>query len=709
MIDFADLARPTGFSGSLKEVVDGQRRRLTADFIACARLLREESPELINRTGFSEYFRQLSHLSGPTLTWLFHLPTTAFWTDVMRQLIMRRSHKLMPTGHPSAHLREFGRFVLAAYVYEGLSGHVNIRLDRNSRLYLPGLRGVWLCPKDLSFTDLLARVDHETLTLSAPDGRRAVLDRSQILVAARERRTAALRRLADGFRYRVLPLSCELFEVSNGDPYLRLPERVSYNFETLTRPAEDRWVLSIERAWDMIVEADPLVADEIANVIDVMVPVVSDVVDVHLSSSFPELFGGFYLSWSSQAQTLAEAIVHEYHHVKLNAILENDPIIIGGTEEAIFYSPWRDDPRPLSGLLHAVYAFAGVTRFWLAHLKCIAHASEPSETERIGAMIAKSVSQLEHAIDSLQQHTAFTEAGRRLVDALANDIGRMQAEQPRLLPRAEAVVHESVRSHFEQWHQRYKVVITPTLANHDASESPSAGLPDEDWVIGCVALNVPNEPAEAVPTDGDSRIIEVANKVLGYDTRFSVNRIEEGVHHKDPLMDDLFTLNQDNKHAYDALREITFASVRIKSPLGTFMRSLFNYTEGDYHESAVGLLDVISVYPNNVDAWKYFALALRHCGYDGASRAILFNLPSCITHTQQNLIKRKLTTYEGLQCNECGSPIVGVPTQARCLRCGGASFDKTRVTAPVSFHRGLAHTATELERLSQHPQSNSSR
>jgi HEXXH motif-containing protein len=59
-----------------------------------------------------------------------------------------------------------------------------------------------------------------------------------------------------------------------------------------------------------------------------------------------------------------EAVVHEYGHQKLDAILALDPLFRGDGGEAIYYSPWKDDPRPLTGLLHAVYSFAIVLSFY---------------------------------------------------------------------------------------------------------------------------------------------------------------------------------------------------------------------------------------------------------------------------------------------------------------------------------------------------------
>jgi len=51
--------------------------------------------------------------------------------------------------------------------------------------------------------------------------------------------------------------------------------------------------------------------------------------------------------------------------VSLNAVVELVDLP-GGKE--LFYAPWRDDPRPLLGLLHGIYAFTAVHRIgWWLH------------------------------------------------------------------------------------------------------------------------------------------------------------------------------------------------------------------------------------------------------------------------------------------------------------------------------------------------------
>jgi uncharacterized protein len=59
----------------------------------------------------------------------------------------------------------------------------------------------------------------------------------------------------------------------------------------------------------------------------------------------------------------AVTLTHEVQHAKLAALL--DLVRLTQLDDgALFYAPWRDDPRPISGLLQGAYAYLGVTGFW---------------------------------------------------------------------------------------------------------------------------------------------------------------------------------------------------------------------------------------------------------------------------------------------------------------------------------------------------------
>lgn len=83
--------------------------------------------------------------------------------------------------------------------------------------------------------------------------------------------------------------------------------------------------------------------------------------DRHMSCTSELFFGSILTSTGNEFQ-LAEAMVHEYSHNLLNMVILSGEIFEGQVPlEEIYYSPWRDDPRHISGILHAVFVFTNVS------------------------------------------------------------------------------------------------------------------------------------------------------------------------------------------------------------------------------------------------------------------------------------------------------------------------------------------------------------
>lgn len=53
---------------------------------------------------------------------------------------------------------------------------------------------------------------------------------------------------------------------------------------------------------------------------------------------------------------LAESLVHEAMHLQLTLINQAEPLLIDGHRQG--YSPWKQELRPIEGLLHGLYVFA---------------------------------------------------------------------------------------------------------------------------------------------------------------------------------------------------------------------------------------------------------------------------------------------------------------------------------------------------------------
>jgi len=63
------------------------------------------------------------------------------------------------------------------------------------------------------------------------------------------------------------------------------------------------------------------------------------------------------------AYDLADSLLHEHRHQKLYLLERLAPTV--ASTAALVSSPWREDLRPPSGLLHAVFVFVELRRFWL--------------------------------------------------------------------------------------------------------------------------------------------------------------------------------------------------------------------------------------------------------------------------------------------------------------------------------------------------------
>lgn len=59
---------------------------------------------------------------------------------------------------------------------------------------------------------------------------------------------------------------------------------------------------------------------------------------------------------------LADSLIHEHRHQKLYLLERFAPMVTSTTDLVV--SPWREDLRPPSGLLHAIFVFVELRRFW---------------------------------------------------------------------------------------------------------------------------------------------------------------------------------------------------------------------------------------------------------------------------------------------------------------------------------------------------------
>ncbi|WP_033427902.1 HEXXH motif domain-containing protein [Saccharothrix syringae] len=115
-------------------------------------------------------------------------------------------------------------------------------------------------------------------------------------------------------------------------------------------------------AWELLARHDPEVAAEVAEVVRVLTPMPSSPAGTS-SATLADAYGCVFLSPAPDAETVAVTLAHEAQHSKLAALTDLFALV-EPDRRAVFYAPWREDPRPAAGLLHGVYAHLGVARFW---------------------------------------------------------------------------------------------------------------------------------------------------------------------------------------------------------------------------------------------------------------------------------------------------------------------------------------------------------
>ena len=153
-------------------------------------------------------------------------------------------------------------------------------------------------------------------------------------------------------------------EVGRDDEWLRRPFGIVFEDEEVAVRAR----AVVDEALAIIASWRPALAAELRNICSAVqfVRDPSAHPDKIVSFSDDSVPGALFVSVTQggalvDAYDLADSLVHEYRHQKLYLFERRHPTTLPG---ALVVSPWREDLRPVSGLLHAAFVFVELRRFW---------------------------------------------------------------------------------------------------------------------------------------------------------------------------------------------------------------------------------------------------------------------------------------------------------------------------------------------------------
>ncbi|MFJ2033400.1 HEXXH motif domain-containing protein [Streptosporangium sp. NPDC087985] len=206
------------------------------------------------------------------------------------------------------------------------------------------------------------------------------------------------------------------------------------------------WQSALDSAWDLLVRHHPAVADEVATVISVFAPMTPEN-GGQSSATSRETFGCVALSEPLDGRSLAVTLAHEVQHAKLSALLDVVPLLLPD-DGSRHYAPWRDDPRPLGGLLQGAYAYLGVTGFW--------RRQRAHEKGKAAILASAEFAQWREAARSVSGTLAgsgrLTAAGEIFLTGMITQLDAYAAEP--VPAEALTLAREASRLHRDRWVER---------------------------------------------------------------------------------------------------------------------------------------------------------------------------------------------------------------------------------------------------------------
>lgn len=556
------LVTPAGENDPIVQALRKKQYFRTVRGLAAIRdALISESPDLASRTGFTEAFKLVSTIPANLQQQILGYPAVAFWVDVGLDLLRRRAHIKFPELHIEAHLESFGRAGIAAAMLSGESFVSRPRTDSCSRICLPGTGSYHIVSNAYPF---------EYVRLEAKSGELQVNPtrfRKTVRVVSKD-----LPKIAG-------------FELNAVDEDLKLPGRYDFEFEQPFRDSDViRWSSPVDQSLRWIAAANPLLSSEIRTGVRTIVPVYSKNPEVHISATFKEAPGLMALSWTPDTPVLAEALVHEYHHGKLNTLLAADPLILGPTGEALYYSPWRPDPRPLLGVLHGAFVFHAILDFWAKFLD----AQIPLLYDvRLRQRICLVCRQTQVALKTLTAEAELSPCGSVLVQHLLERVNRFDdrfSADRVILQRVE----QSMRSHREQWQKEHR---------HLDNGRPSQHLPS----------NVAFENGIAAG-------------------HLSIDKLACQFPADDPVIEDLTAANDERRLDLALNDWIRVSEEHSDARLEMLARAHAAYVSGAFEEAGARYGCLVQELPSSRYFWQCFAHCMRHIGEVSVGTSILTHL-----------------------------------------------------------------------------------
>jgi HEXXH motif-containing protein len=206
------------------------------------------------------------------------------------------------------------------------------------------------------------------------------------------------------------------------------------------------WQQNFANAWEILARDYDRYLPPMRSDLRTIVPLSAKPIATGASNTSYDGYGGVYTTAPAGPYQLALTLIHEFQHAKFTLL--TDQLKLYEPDPACrFYAPWRDDPRPILGLLHGIYAHFGVTDFWRIYRRVVSRESTQAHVEferwRVQVQAAIAV-----AVDS----KLLTPEGEQFFLTLDDGMSQWRAEEvPEVATR---IASDSSVAHLTFWRVR---------------------------------------------------------------------------------------------------------------------------------------------------------------------------------------------------------------------------------------------------------------
>ena len=178
----------------------------------------------------------------------------------------------------------------------------------------------------------------------------------------------------------------------------------------LPATAWTRWRAALTAAARQLAVEVPGYADVVGTGLRSVVPMRPALAGHRQSGTARHAFGALALALPEDVDGLSELLVHEMQHVKLTALCDLFDLF-DRSASTLFTVPWREDRRPVEGLLHGTYAWLAVADLWRSR-------SRRRGSEEARRLFLTYRSWVEPAVEKLRDCGLLTAQGKRFADGM---------------------------------------------------------------------------------------------------------------------------------------------------------------------------------------------------------------------------------------------------------------------------------------------------